>query len=133
MAFLAACWFLQNQASVQADDSIPYFSADETNNYWVSEKKVAPRYPSRALRKNEQGCAAIGYIVESDGTTSTHRVIASYPSSLFDDSSIKAAKQFTYVPTENNSERQPIYTTNTFTFQLSIISYKDWHKKIHHG
>ena len=102
----------------QNDDTILVVSSDEVETYWSSEKKVAPVYPMNSIRRNEQGCSAIGFIIEPDGTTSNHRVIASFPSSNFDKSSINAAMQFLYKPSDKNEKREAIFTTNSFTFQI---------------
>lgn len=88
-------------------------------HYWVPEKRVAPKYPGKSIRMGEEGCVAVGFVIESDGTTSSHRVIASFPSENFDSSAIEAAEQFTYKPAEINTNREATFSTNTFTFQLS--------------
>jgi len=103
----------------QDDDTVLVVTSDQVGTYWVSVKKVAPVYPMRSIRKGEQGCAAVGYIIEPDGTTSNHRVVASFPSSRFDKPSIDAAKQFLYKPSEKNTNKEAVFTTNSFTFQIS--------------
>lgn len=112
----SACFLPATEA--QEVDGVLYLPGNESKAYWYPEKKVAPVYPRRALQKGKQGCATVGYVVEADGSTSTHRVIAVFPSKIFNASSIKAAKQFVYSPTEGNSDKTPVYVTNTFTFQI---------------
>jgi TonB family protein len=97
--------------------SVLYVS-DKLDDYWLSEKKVAPIYPSRAAIKGKGGCATVLFIIEADGSTSNHRVVAAYPKRIFDRASIQAAKQFLYKPSEKNAIREPVYITNTFTYQL---------------
>lgn len=91
---------------------------DELDNYWTVEKKVAPRYPKRALNNGVMGCAAVGYIIQADGTTSEHKVLAYYPSKVFDSSARSAAKKFKYQPSERNPEKIPAITLNVFTYLI---------------
>lgn len=92
---------------------------DQLKDYWVIEKKVAPEYPERALSTGKAGCVAVGYIIQPDGSTSNHEALAHYPSKIFDKSGIKAAKRFTYTPSDQNPERIPVYTINSFTYTMS--------------
>ena len=106
-------------AWAQDDDSVLIVSSGQLNAYWSSEKKVAPVYPTQSLYSGEQGCVAVGFIIELDGTTSSHRVVASFPSSNFDKSAIKAAKQFVYKPSGENITGEAVFTTNTFTYHIT--------------
>jgi hypothetical protein len=63
----------------------------------------------------------VGYIIEADGSTSGHAVVAVWPSELFNQAALDAAKKFTYEPAPGNVNREPIYTTNAFTFQLGAM------------
>ena len=49
---------------------------DQLEEYWVTEKIVAPEYPRMALRRGKMGCVAVGYIIQPDGMTSDHKVLA---------------------------------------------------------
>ena len=102
----------------QESDSVLFVPSAELDAFWLVEKKVAPIYPTRSLSKGEEGCVAIGYFIEADGTTSSHRAVAGYPSNNFSQSAIKAAKQFVYTPSDNNVERQVVFTTNSFTYEI---------------
>jgi len=106
-------------AWAQDDDSVLVVTSDQVETYWSPVKKVAPVYPMKLIRNGEQGCVAVGYIIEPDGTTSNHRIIASFPSNNFDKVSIEAAKQFLYEPSKQNKNREAIFTTNSFTFQIN--------------
>lgn len=104
--------------SAEESDSFIFINSEGLGDYWIAEKKVAPVYPERSLRKGEEGCVVVGYVIESDGTTSSHRAIVS-STSHFQPSAIRAAKQFIYSPSDKNLEREPVFTTNTFTYQMS--------------
>lgn len=92
---------------------------DQLDKYWVTEKKVAPKYPRMALRRGKMGCVAVGYIIQADGMTSDHKVLAFYPSDIFDKSAIKASKQFEYSPSVQNPDQTPALTLNVFTYHMS--------------
>jgi hypothetical protein len=60
----------------------------------------------------------VGYIIESDGQTSTERVIATYPNARFGESVLHAIRKSKYKPADSNPERIPVFTTTLFTFNL---------------
>jgi hypothetical protein len=95
-----------------------YVQGADLESFWTFEKKVTPKYPRGSLRKGEQGCAAIGFVVEPDGTTSNHKAIAVFPSDSFTESSIRAAERFIFEPAEGNPERASVFTVHSFTFQI---------------
>jgi TonB family protein len=92
---------------------------DQLDAYWIIDKKVAPVYPERALIKETSGCAAVGFIIEADGRTSNHKVLAHSPNNVFDRTSIRAARQFRYKPSAQNPDKVTALTLNSFTFQVS--------------
>ncbi len=106
---------------VWAQDSefIPFLTNGKLVSHWIVEKKVAPQYPTKALRRHIEGCVVVGYKIESDGTTSNHRTIVTIGSPNFNKSAIQAAKQFSYKPSEQNPEREVVFTTNLFTFEIN--------------
>ena len=105
---------------------------DQLKEYWVIEKQVAPEYPGRALVTGKAGCVAVGFIIQSDGSTSEHEVLAHYPSKIFDKSGINAAKRFTYTPSDQNPDKVSVYTLNAFTYTIGNRkkSDSDTHHKL---
>jgi len=97
---------------------------DQLDRYWVA-KKVAPIYPSEALRRGTMGCAAVGFIIKSDGSTGDHKVLAFDPSNVFNKSAITAAKKFKYQPAEQNPDKTPALTFNVFTYQINVDKKTD--------
>ena len=65
------------------------------------------------------GCVAVGYIIQADGMTSDHKVLAFYPSDIFDKSAIKATKQFEYSPSAQNPDKTSALTLNVFTYHVT--------------
>jgi TonB family protein len=105
-------------ALAKESDSVLFVSEDELDTYWIVDKVVAPEYPEKSLRRLEEGCVAVGFIIESDGTTSTHKIVAFYPTNHFNRSAIRAAKKFLFKPSEKNAGKQTVLTTNSFTYQI---------------
>jgi len=112
----------------QDSESFMFLPGDQLDAYWVIEKKVAPNYPDRALRKGEQGCATVSFVIEPDGTTSNHNVLI-FSSELFKDPSVSAAEDFLYLPSEENVDKVSVITINTFTYEISNSSRPDEEKR----
>lgn len=118
LLFLLAV-LLSSVIHAEEADSVKVVIDKGLDEYWLVEKKVAPVYPSRALQRGLSGCVTVGYVIEPDGSTGQHKVLVSLPSKIFERSAIVAAKKFRYLPAESNLQQQPIFTINTFTYQLS--------------
>ena len=112
----------------QDSESFIFLPGEQLDAYWVIEKKIAPHYPDRALRKGEQGCATVSFIIKPDGTTSNHNVLVS-SSDLFKASSVSAAEDFLYSPSEENVDKVSVITINTFTYEISNSSRPDEEKR----
>lgn len=81
--------------------------------------KVQPTYPITAITKGIEGYVIVEFTVTSIGTTSNISVIEAVPSSIFNQSSIKAAARFKYKP--RVIDGTPIEVRgvqNKFIFQL---------------
>ena len=119
-----ACAATASDATAPDNQTVLIKIGDALEDYWVVVKKVAPKYPRPALKRKQQGCATVGYFVEADGSTSEHWVIASHPEKIFDRSAIRANKKFSYTPGDLNSDRKPVMTINTFTYNLTVGGVK---------
>ncbi len=47
-------------------EAVLFIPSDQSNAYWLSVKKVAPNYPSRASIKGKMGCATVLYSIEPE-------------------------------------------------------------------
>jgi TonB family protein len=113
----------------EVSDSVLFVPSDQLDTYWIVEKQVAPEYPGNSLRKGEEGCVTVGFIIEPDGTTSNHRAVVAFPSNDFNKSGIEAARQFVYKPSEQNPSREAVFTSDTFTFQIQKSTEADEQKR----
>ena len=84
--------------------------------YWEPRFKVAPKYPRSYLRAGLSGCTNISYVINPDGTVSNLVLVKSSGSNVFERSSKEAALSFKYAATDRNVDREPVRTSNIFTF-----------------
>lgn len=84
--------------------------------------KVQPTYPRTALSRGIEGYTIVEFDVGPDGSVRNPRIIESYPSGIFNESSLRAVMKFRYKPTVENGI--PVFVTgvqNRFTFELTDI------------
>lgn len=60
------------------------------------ERYVAPVFPRRARQRGITGTVDVGFIIRPDGSTDVIHVIESEPNDIFDDSVIKAVRQWRF-------------------------------------
>lgn len=90
----------------------------ELNRDPISLNKVAPVYPKKAFSEGVEGYAVVEYTVTSTGNVVNVTVVESTPGDYFDESSIRAAKQFLYSPRVVDGERGDVYgVQNRFTYK----------------
>jgi len=116
-------------------DRITNFTVIEDTNYSAAEMlprvKVAPEYPSEALRRVLEGWVIVEFEVTSQGRVKSPMAVAScvkrqgesdcqsHSSNLFDRAAINAVKQFLYIP--RFVDGRPVPTRgvqNRVTFEL---------------
>ena len=117
-------------------DRITNFTVLEDTNYSAAEMlprvKVAPEYPSEALRRVLEGWVIVEFEVTSQGRVKSPIAVAScvkrqgesdcqsHSSNLFDRAAVNAVKQFLYIP--RFVAGRPVSTKgvqNRLTFELS--------------
>lgn len=74
---LSSAAILSVGVMAEGSDSVLLVPSDQLDAYWIAEKVVAPEYPRESLRQREEGCVAVSFVIESDGTTSNHRAVVS--------------------------------------------------------
>ena len=94
------------------DEYIRVVNFTDTQNYWLIDRLPAPR---RATMKEKNadtnpGCVSVSFIIEPDGTTSSHEAVASFPSNVDDKRIIHMLKRARFNPSEQNEKREPIFT-----------------------
>ena len=103
-------------ALAQESESIIVVLQKDLPDFWVATKKESPHYPLGALNKGKQGCAVIGFVIDSDGTTSSHTVLFSFPDTAFNRAAINAYKKWQFEPAAANKKKEATFTSMTATF-----------------
>ena len=60
--------------------------------------RIEPTYPERALRRGIEGRVLIEFSISRSGAVMSPRIVASEPSSIFDEAALKAIRQWRYSP-----------------------------------
>jgi len=87
-------------------------------NDYLPINRIAPKYPSFAVKRRITGYCTIEYTVTTTGTTIDH-VAVDCPKKVFIKPSIEAAKKFLYEPrTENGKAIEVVGVRNRFIFGM---------------
>ena len=115
---IISCSLFLTAAIVQSQqtESIVVVTQDDLPGYWSPTSETTPYYPRNAFNKDKQGCAAIGFVIDSDGTTSSHMVLYSYPDKAFDRAAINAYKRWRFEAANLNAKKAAVFTSKTATF-----------------
>jgi len=69
-----------------------------TDGEYLPIVKIAPQYPSRALRRGLEGYVIVEYTVTKQGTVKDPVVIEAEPQDIFNDAAIKSVLRYKYKP-----------------------------------
>jgi len=97
---------------------------ENREDYWILNEISNPYYPGEAARQGVEGCAAIAFVIESNGSTSSFHALASHPPGVFLQAAAAAISKWKFTPSEKNSSRQPVYTYQVIEFNLRSDSTK---------
>lgn len=100
-----------------ANDEILIVAADQLELMWKADgtnRMFRGPVPDEVKRK-DWGCVNIAFVIESDGRTSSHRVLASQPRGALDRAGIATISRWRFRPGTANAGRSPVYTQATFT------------------
>ena len=113
---IVLCCLFSVSVIAQDSESIVVVVQDDLSAYWIATTREDPRYPRVAFNNGKQGCAVIAFVIDSDGTTSNHKVLFSYPDAAFNRAAINAYKHWRFEPADSNTTRAAVYTSMTATF-----------------
>lgn len=99
-----------------------------SSNLWDAQPRQGkpPRYPDTLLHRRVESCAAVGMIIERDGTTSGHRILAmkirpearakeAAMVALVEEWAIASARNYTFKPGVDNPDASPGFTALSFS------------------
>ncbi len=104
-------------ASAQSDEILA-IQAEDLPKVWTrtrgdSEGEYYGRLKYRA------GCATVSYIIESNGVTSTLKVLKAWPNEQFGEVTSDMLREWRFEPTAGNPRREAVYLVQTFTSAIS--------------
>jgi TonB family protein len=117
---LSACSATKQNVSNEHLDLIG--NKEAVLDYWLANKKVAPKYPQQAKTQKISGCVEFSLIIGSDGKAVNPIIIKAFPEGVFDVQATRAIKKWKWTPTETNSNRQPVATTIQHDFVVKESS-----------
>ena len=121
--FPHACIALLVVASVTAPvlaQQVQVVPPDEVGNYWIMTKsEVDGMVPNSGRNLDKPGCAAVSYMIGSDGIPRGMKARKVVPSnSDFGPIAVSLVRNFRYAPTDDNSNDQPINTYYIVRFNM---------------
>lgn len=110
-----------------ADDVVHVIPNSDLEHWWVpppGHPNPPPQYPLDALKAGVEGCVAVAFEIQSDGSVSNVRVWHSdltnlYPRKEVEQAALIATTRWHFVPAPANTTRAPVYTYEISTFTLS--------------
>lgn len=73
-----------------------------------------------AVKALGAGCAAVSFVIETDGRTSGARVLRGRPSGVYDEVARQIADSLRFTPTAANDAAEPVFTYLTITFRGEV-------------
>lgn len=84
----------------------------------VLVRQVNPRYPTAAMRSNQEGWVDVQLTVNADGAVSDVSVVDSQPAHVFDRSAIDAVSRWEFKPAMRNGEPMTVTLRRRLQFNL---------------
>jgi protein TonB len=81
-------------------------------------RQVSPRYPTAAMRANQEGWVDVELTVGTDGTVTNVAVVDAQPKHVFDRSAIDAVSRWEYKPATRNGEPMTVTLRRRLQFNL---------------
>lgn len=118
-------------APVFAGQSIDVVEEGGIRDKWMLKPGVqlaVPAYPQAFVKRKDQVCVALGYLLRADGTTSDFALVKGWNSAsganepadgywaAFAAAAGDALAQWQFQPRPEVASAQPVYTVGTFTF-----------------
>ena len=102
-------------AAAPGDDLLAVGPAD-VPKVWALERKTWTTSLSAVDGNASNGCVAVSFVIEPDGSTSSFKVLRSVPEDAFEDIARRLVKGLRYRPTALNAKREAVFTYFTMTF-----------------
>jgi TonB family protein len=110
-----------------ADSQIRVVPESGLNEWWQAPSpnhNLPPQYPIDAIKSGVEGCMAVAFEIQRDGSVSNERLWSNKTpkfreTKAWEQATLLAVHQWRYVPAPANTSRDPVYTYAVVTFTLS--------------
>jgi len=89
------------------------------DEYWTVAKRIEPRYPISAAKKNISGCVDLIVGIDQNGKAQGYKVRSSYPKGVFDKHAAAALVKWKWQATQKNKDNTPVLTSIRIDFSTS--------------
>ncbi|GHE83142.1 energy transducer TonB [Thalassotalea profundi] len=89
------------------------------DEYWTVAKRIEPRYPISAAKKNVSGCVDLIVGIDQNGKAQGYKVRSSYPKGVFDKNAAATLVKWKWQATEKNKDNTPVLTSIRMDFSTS--------------
>jgi hypothetical protein len=104
-------------AAAPADEELLSVTPSELSKLWTRDAtNVEQGIGPKDIPRDAIGCAAVGFIVEHDGRTSSVKLLRGEPAGLWTAVASKVVANLRYSPAPGNAGRQPVFTYLTVSF-----------------
>jgi len=117
LTVLAMCM----SAHAAVGSNIQAVQPDRLNDYWVmTNTSLNVDVPNSGLNLSKPTCAAVTYMIGSDGVTRDIVVRNTIPAGDLKTVAASAVKDMHYVPGADNAARSPVFTYIVIPFNLPV-------------
>jgi TonB family protein len=110
-----------------ADSQIHVVPESALKEWWQPPSpnhNTPPQYPIEAIKSGVEGCMAVAFEIQSDGSISNERLWRDETprfreTKAWEQAALLAVHHWHFEPAPANVNRDPVYTYTTFTFTLS--------------
>lgn len=78
------------------------------DEYWMTYRKVAAAYPQSAKADRISGCVVFSLTIDANGRAVEPKIVKAFPEGVFEQSADNAIRKWLWVPTQTNTQRQPV-------------------------
>ena len=91
---------------------------ENINEYWENKNKTFSfKLPLKATPKSmNDGFVTFRFLIDSNGNSFNPEIIESKPEGAWDYAGVKALSKQAFIPAKSNTERVPVYYTQTIFF-----------------
>lgn len=108
-------------AAAAEDEDLWIVGPQDLDKVWTMDRESwKSSIDQTAVKALGAGCAAVSFVVETDGRTSGARVLRGRPTGVYDEVAKRIADNLRFTPTAANQAAEPVFTYLTITFRGEV-------------